>query len=173
MSTLAEKDFISILEKAIVDYLKSVFAADALVTVSAGYPNFTGKLPLSDITMTVYVDDSTFGSSGYDEMVDVDADKVETRAIVITASVGIDVWSSRGTSENPSKSGGKLGAQRYFSAITRKFTIDVAEFYDLYPDADITDFSYQYSRSPESLDQKDLFQHHGKMEIMFPIEQLS
>jgi hypothetical protein len=173
VASVTEKDFINIAESAVKTYIESVFSGNALVEVRVGFPNFTDKTPLQKIYVTVDLEDSDFSASGYDNMLDVDKSnggKVETRGNMVSATFGVDVWSSRGDSKNPSKSGGKAGGKRYFSSVTRAFTTDEDDFYALYPDADIESFSHKYNRAPENFDAADIYQVHGELQLSFPIE---
>jgi hypothetical protein len=91
---------------------------------------------------------------------------------MVNAVFGVDVWSSRGDTNNPSKAGGKTGAQRYFSVVSRAFSTDEETFYALHPDADIESFTHQYNRWPDSFDAADLYQMHAELRLSFPIEVL-
>ena len=171
MGRFTEQDFINTAEAALKSYIESALSGDTLSEVRTGFPNFTGKTPLQKIYISVTYEESNFSASGYDNILDYDKDtKAELRGNLVDAVFGIDVWSSRGDANNASPAGGKTGAQRYFSVVTRAFTVDDTKFYALYPDADIDSFTKQYNRWPESFDQADLYQIHGELRLSFPLE---
>lgn len=173
MGKLTDNDFKALVQSCIKDYLESVFIGDINAEIRVGYPDFTDKTPLSHIIITVSCESSNFSPSGYDDIVAserVDDVHTETRCHIVNCVIGIDVWSSRGNSTNPSKAGGLTGAQKYFSSVARAFTIDESNLYSMYPDADIESFVDQYTTSPESFDKADLFQCHGELRLGFPIE---
>ncbi len=173
MGNLTDNDFKALVQSCIKAYLESVFSGDTNAEIRTGYPDFTDKTPLSNIIITVSCESSNFTASGYDDIVEsetVGGVHTETRCHIVNCVLGIDVWSSRGNSTNPSKSGGLTGAQRYFSSVARAFTIDESNLYSLYPDADIESFIDQYTITPESFDKADLFQCHGELRLGFPIE---
>ncbi len=174
MGRFTEQDFINAAEGAVKSYVESALAGDTLSEVRTGFPNFTGATPLHKVFVTVSYEESDFAASGYDNILDVDKEtKVETRGNLVHAVFGIDVWSSRGDAHNASPAGGKTGAQRYFSVVSRAFTTDDEKFYALYPDADIDSFIHQYNRWPDSFDQVDLYQIHGELRLTFPIEAIA
>ena len=175
MGNFTEQDFINIAEGALKSYLTGILAGDALSEVRTGFPNFTGMTPLQKVYVSVSYEESNFSASGYDNIVDVEKTaegKVETRSHMVNAVFGVDVWSSRGDANNPSKAGGKTGAQRYFSVVARAFTTGEEDFYALHPDADIESFTHQYNRWPDSFDEADLYQIHAELRLSFPIEVL-
>ena len=169
MSTLSDRDYINKLEKAIIDYIVLKLNGDIYSTVTAGFPNFTDKLPLDKVHITVCCDDSTITASGYDDAISSENGE-KLRAKIVEAPVSIDVWTSRGIPTNYSKSGGKTGCNKYFSNIASLFTIDESSFYDMYPDADIIEFRHQYVNEPDSADAADIYQSHGQLTISFPFD---
>jgi hypothetical protein len=168
MSTLTERDYINQIEAAFKTYLAGKFSADSLVEVRTGYPDLTNRTPLSKVLITIYCESSQVESSGYDEMIEK-TPELELRAKVAKSTVCIDVWTSRGDANNPSKTGGRAGVQRYISSTVWELTNNDKDFYSLYPDVDIDDVSHKYTRSPENFDTVDLFQGHIEVLLFFPI----
>ena len=173
MGALTTNDFTNLAQSSIKDYVESIFVDDSLVEVRIGFPDFTNMTPLEKVFVTVSVEESDFSPSGYDDIVESSEPTEthsETRCHLVNTVIGIDVWTSRGSSTRPSKSGGLTGCSRYMSTVARAFTFDLNKLYSLYPDAEVESFVHQYSRKPESFDQADLFQGHGELRLQFPIE---
>ncbi len=150
-----DNDFINSVLAAVKTYLASYLTtAGQDVTVMVGYPDFNDKLPLPkchiSVTYTGNISPSFFGfGDGLDGNI----------------TVVIDVWTSRGTPSNPSKSGGETGANRIAALIFLALTDDQDQLFALYPGIEEIDYRTVYSRRPPTLDNLDLFQVNNELQL--------
>jgi len=158
MTDYRNPDFVNTISAAVKTYLED-YLEGRNVEVNVGYPNFTDKLPLAKAHISV-TPDGNIGCSpfGFDD---------PTKLVV---GYTIDVWTSRGTSTNPSKSGGEIGLNRISAMIVAAFEVDQEGLFDLYEG--IEDISYRgtYTRRITSQDQLDLFQSSGELQITITSE---
>jgi len=172
-SSYNTSDFISAVEAAVKAYLVAACEGHQF-DISTGYPNFTEKLPLENVHVTITEENTTFRSSGFDDIVDVtktDVGKIITNAKIALVVLAIDVWTSRGISTNPSRSGGKSGAARAFGIVAQSLVQNAHDFYATYEGVDIEEFEQTFSRGPSSLDDIDLYQVSSRLTLEIQLEE--
>lgn len=176
MVEYAASDFLNYTLNKVKEYVVNALSdAGITATVVMGWPDFTSKLPLErcyvSITSDTPVSLDSVGYGDIAEVANVGGERVIYEASIATIDVAIDIFTSRGSSTNPSPSGGKTGGQRTAAILSRSFTYQQYNLFDDFPECeDIERFSINYSRSPSLLDEDDIFQVNCVLRLRVVVE---
>jgi hypothetical protein len=107
------------------------------------------------------------GSPGFGDLLDDE----ETTGAIAEFSVFVDVWTSRGGSNKPSKAGGKTGASKILALVLKAFSKDDKLCYDACSMIDeIKNCEKRYSRNPAWFDEADIFQENVELTVRVVVQ---
>jgi hypothetical protein len=142
MPEYQSSDFINKALDSVKTYLQSKLGTN--ISVVVGRPNVEERLPLTKAELSVDFGDMTLSSPGFGDVISVTRNSGIISVVegsIAEMELDVDIWTSRGTSDRPSPSGGASGLQRWLAKVVTYLDIQRHLISRSYAGIEILDFS--------------------------------